>query len=227
MGDRARRIGAFFDVDKTILSENSGALYFKLLYERGEMDTPTALRHMGAYLRYKFNLLDIENWTKSTMATFAGRNKEDLDREAEDWFRESVLPTVYPEAIEAVRDHMQRGHVVALVTGSTKFVVRPLARFLGVEHLLYTHLEVADGLFTGRVIEPICFGEGKIYWLQQLIERESIDLAKSYFYTDSITDLPVLDLVGHPQVVNPDPLLYREAVRRRWPVRLFEEPGSA
>jgi HAD superfamily hydrolase (TIGR01490 family) len=220
-----RRVGAFFDVDKTILSENSGALYFKVLYERGEMDTPTMLKHMAAYLQYKLNLLDVDRWTKSTMATFAGRSEDELESEAEDWFRESVLPTVYPEALDRVRDHIHRGHVVALVTGSTKFVVHPLAAFLGVEHLLYTHLEVADGQFTGRVVDPICLGEGKIYWLQQLIERESIDLAKSYFYTDSITDLPVLELVGHPQVVNPDPLLYREAVRRRWPVHLFQAPA--
>ena len=227
MDERPRRIGAFFDVDKTILSENSGALYFKLLYERGEMDTATMLRQMAAYLRYKLNLLDIESWVKSTMQTFAGRSEQEFEREANEWFRESVLPTVYPEAIEAVRDHARRGHVVALATGSTKFVVNPLADFLGVKHLLYTHLEVVDGRVTGRVIEPICYGEGKIYWLQQLIERESIDLAKSYFYTDSITDLPMLDLVGHPQVVNPDPLLYREAVRRRWPVRLYTAPDSA
>ena len=118
------------------------------------------------------------------------------------------------------------GHVVAIVSGATKFVVRPLAERLRVRHFLYTRLEVENGLFTGRVIEPICFEEGKIYWIQNFIEREGIDLAKSYFYTDSITDLPLLDLVGHPVAVNPDPLLYRTAVRRRWPVRFFEPPGG-
>jgi phosphoserine phosphatase len=76
------------------------------------------------------------------------------------------------------------------------------------------------------VIEPICFEEGKIYWLEQFIDEQAIDLAKSWFYTDSITDLPLLDLVGHPVAVNPDPLLYRQAVRRRWPVRFFEPPRS-
>ena len=76
--------------------------------------------------------------------------------------------------------------------------------------------------FTGRVVEPICFEDGKIYWLHQLVERQNIDLAKSYFYTDSITDLPLLDLVGHPVVTNPDPRLYREAVRRRWPEALLQ-----
>ena len=87
-------------------------------------------------------------------------------------------------------------------------------------------MEVEGGVFTGRVVQPICFGEGKIYWLQQLIEHHGLDLAKSYFYTDSITDLPLLDLVGHPVATNPDPLLYRTAVKRRWPVRFFEPPSG-
>ena len=88
--------------------------------------------------------------------------------------------------------------------------------------MVYTRLEVEDGLFTGRVVEPICFEEGKIFWLKKLIEDQNIDLARSWFYTDSITDIPLLDRVGHPVVVNPDPLLYRTALRRRWPVRLFD-----
>jgi HAD superfamily hydrolase (TIGR01490 family) len=173
------------------------------------------------------NLLDIERWTKQTMRQFRGRGERELEEEATSWFREYVLPTIYPEALELVRMHQGRGHVVALVSGATRFVVQPVAEHLGVKHLMYTHLEVQDGEFTGRVIDPICFGEGKVYWLQQLIEGEGIDLARSYFYTDSITDLPLLDLVGHPQIVNPDPLLYRQAVRRRWPVRFFKNPALA
>ena len=73
----------------------------------------------------------------------------------------------------------------------------------------------------------MCFEEGKIYWLQQFIEAENVDLAKSYFYTDSVTDLPLLDLVGHPMPVNPDLFLYRAAVKRHWPVTLFEPPSKS
>ncbi len=91
--------------------------------------------------------------------------------------------------------------------------------------MLYTRLEVEDGCFTGRVVEPICFEEGKIYWLQQLVEEQGIDLAKSWFYTDSITDISLMDIVGHPVAANPDPLLYRVAVRRRWPIRFFDSPA--
>jgi HAD superfamily hydrolase (TIGR01490 family) len=218
------RVGAFFDMDKTLIAENSGSLYMRYRYQRGEISGLELLKGVGAYLQYKLGILDIRNWTKTMMVQFRGQSEAELEAEAKAWFEELVAQTIYPEAEELVRKHEADGHVVAIVSGATKFVVRPLAQRLGIEHLLYTRLEVEDGCFTGRVIEPICFEEGKIYWLQQFIEEHGIDLAKSWFYTDSITDLPLLDLVGHPVATNPDPLLYRAAVRRRWPVRFFEPP---
>jgi HAD superfamily hydrolase (TIGR01490 family) len=222
-----RRVGAFFDLDKTLISENSGSLYMKYRYEQGEISGWELLKGLGAYLRYKLGLLDITTWSRDTMRQFKGDSERSLAREARIWMEERVVPTLYPEAERIVADHLAKGHVVAIVSGATKFVVRPLAEHLGIKHLLYTRLEVENGHFTGRVVEPICFEDGKIYWLQQLVEEQNIDLAKSYFYTDSITDLPLLDLVGHPVVTNPDPRLYREAKRRRWPVRFFDPPGDA
>ena len=219
------KVGAFFDMDKTLIAENSGSLYMQYRYQRGEIGGVDLLKGIGAYLQYKVGILDIRNWTKNMMLQFRGQDEKELEAEAKVWFDEMVAPTVYPEAIEAVRKHEAEGHVVAIVSGATRFVVQPLARMLGIEHMLYTRLEVEGGAFTGRVIEPICFEEGKIYWLQQFIDAQGIDLAKSWFYTDSITDLPLLDLVGHPVATNPDPFLYRTAVKRRWPVRFFEEPA--
>jgi HAD superfamily hydrolase (TIGR01490 family) len=218
------RSGAFFDMDKTLISENSGTLYVKYRYERGEMTGWDLVKGLGAYLRYKAGLLDIDRWTKEMMVDFKGQSELALTREANKWFHETVVQTLYPQAVELVREHQARGDVVAIVSGATRFVVKPLAEHLGIKHFLYTRLEVEEGKFTGRVIEPVCFEEGKIYWLQQLVEEQGIDLAKSWFYTDSITDMPLLELVGHPVVTNPDPFLYRVAARRAWPVRFFEPP---
>ena len=218
------RIAALFDMDKTLICENSASLFMKYRYQRGEIGGMDLLRGLGAYLQYKLGLLDIRSWTKQTLVQFRGQSEAGLEKEALEWFDDVVVHTIYPEAERLVREHEAAGHVVAIVSGATKFVVRPLAARLGIQHLLYTRLEVDEGRFTGRVIEPICFEEGKIYWLQQFTEDQGIDLAKSYFYSDSITDRPLLDIVGHPIAVNPDPLLYREAVRRRWPVRFFEPP---
>ena len=213
-------------MDKTLIAENSASLFMQYRYARGEISGVELLKGLGAYLQYKLGILDIRNWTKAAMLQFRGQSEGELEKEALEWFEEAVEPTLYPEAERLVREHQEAGHFVAIVSGATKFVVRPLATRLGIQHLLYTRLEVEDGLFTGRVTEPICFGEGKIYWLQQFIEEHGVDLAKSWFYTDSITDRPLMDLVGHPVAVNPDPLLYREAVRRCWPVRFFDPPDQ-
>ena len=228
--DRRRappRVGAFFDMDKTLIAENSGSVYMKARYERGEIGTFELLRGLGQYLRYKAGVLDLPSWARQTMKDFAGYSEEELAKEARQLFEDHVEGLIYPEAAELVSDHLERGHVVAIVSGATRYAVEPLAELLGVEHSLCTELEVDDGILTGRVIEPICFEEGKVYWLRQFIEDQRVDLARSYFYTDSVTDVPLLELVAHPVVVNPDPRLYRAAVRRRWPVRIFEQPRPA
>ncbi len=218
------QVGAFFDMDKTIIAENSASLFMRYRYQQGEIGNLDLLKGVGAYLQYKLGILDIRSWTVGMMAQFSGQSEADLERDALAWVEEMVVDTIYPEAEALISEHKAQGHVVAIVSGATRFVVKPIANHVGVQHMLYTRLEVENGSFTGRVIEPICFEEGKIYWLQQFIEEHRIDLAMSYFYTDSITDLPLLDIVGHPVATNPDLLLYRTAVKRRWPVRFFEPP---
>jgi len=221
------RVGAFFDMDKTLIAENSGSLYMKHRYEQKEIDGWELAQGALAYLRYKVGLLDITAWCREAMRVFEGESEAELERQAEVWLVDSVLQHVYPEARETVRWHQKQGHLIAIVSGATRFVVGPLAKHLGIDHFLYTRLEVENGRFTGQVIEPVCFEAGKIHWLDQLVAAQRIDLARSWFYTDSITDLPLLELVGHPVVTNPDPRLYREAVRRCWPVRFFTPPELA
>ncbi len=222
----APRIGAFFDMDKTLIAENSGAMYVQHRFERGEIGHWDVAKGLAAYLQYKLGVLDLASWARRAMQDFAGLEEAQLAREAREEFAPRVIEQIYPEARELVDWHREQGHVVAIVSGATRFVVEPLAEAIGVEHLLYTRLEVEDGRFTGRVIEPVCFEEGKIFWLEEFIAEHGVELAKSYFYTDSVTDLPLLELVGHPVVTNPDPMLYRVARRRRWPVRIFEPPAA-
>lgn len=218
-----RRVGAFFDLDKTLIAENSGSLYVRHRYEQGEIGGAELLSGAVSYLQYKLGLLDIDSWTRSMMTALEGRTVSEFEADVAR-IDERMVAALYPEAIELVTEHLAQGHVVAIVSGATKYSVEPIARRLGIEHMLYTRLEIEEGRFTGRVVEPICFEEGKIYWLQHFIDTHDIDLARSWFYTDSITDMPLLELVGHPVAANPDPRLYREAVRRGWRVRLFEAP---
>ncbi len=221
------RVAALFDMDKTIIAENSASLHMRHRYERGEVTGWELAKGLGAYLRYKLGVLDIQAWTKAMMVDFKGRREADLGREGREFFDALVRETIFPEAEQLIGEHHAKGHTIAIVSGATRFIVEPMAEYLGVAHMLCTRLEAEDGVLTGRVLEPLCFDEGKIYWVQQFVEDQGVDLARSYFYTDSVTDLPLLDLVGHPVVTNPDPMLYRAAIRRRWPVRFFEAPGAA
>jgi putative phosphoserine phosphatase/1-acylglycerol-3-phosphate O-acyltransferase len=105
---------------------------------------------------------------------------------------------------------------VAILSSTTNYLADPLAADLGIEHLLVSRMVVRDGVLTGEVQRPLCYGAGKIHWARLFAAEHGVDLAESYFYTDSVTDVPMLELVGHPQVVNPDPLLRRLARRRGW-----------
>ncbi len=218
------RPAALFDMDKTLIAENSGSLYLLHRYERGEIDAGAIALGLVAYLRYKVGLLDLRAFTEGLSAEFAGRDEGELLREARRFVAERVVPTLYPAALERVAWHAQQGHALAIVSGATRFVVEPLAEHLAIPTALCTQLEVEEGLLTGRVVDPVCYEAGKVYWVRNFAEAHDIDLARSWFYTDSVTDMPLLDLVGHPVIVNPDPVLERKARRRGWPVTLYDPP---
>ena len=157
------------------------------------------------------------------------RREEAVAEHCRAWYHETVRGYVLPAMAARVRAHQARGDVVALLTSTTNYLADPLAEDLGIEHRIVTRLLVQDGRFTGEVERPLCYGAGKIHWARAFAERHGIDLDASFFYTDSVTDLPMLEIVGHPRVVNPDPLLRRTARKRGWQVlqlRLDDRPTA-
>ena len=215
------RVGAFFDMDKTLIAGNSGSIYMKKRYQDGKIGLVELARGAFAYLRYKAGVFDMLKSTHAMTRDLKGRQESEFLAEGRLLCEEAMVPLIYPEAVAAVRSHQERGDLVCIVSGSMGFVVAPLAAHLGIDFAIFTQLETKDGRLTGEIVEPLCFGAGKVHWIQQLVEQQGIDLARSWFYTDSVTDRPLLDRVGHPVAVNPDPRLYRLAVRRGWPIRLF------
>ena len=209
-------VAAFFDIDGTLISKNSGPLYMKFLRRRGEIRRRDALRTIYLYLRYRLGLLDIEAAAASTSGWIRGRSEEAVAEHCRLWYRDMVRQYLQPEMVRRVQAHRAEGHVVALLSSSTAYLATPLAEDLGIEHLLVSRLVIENGRFTGDVHRPICYGAGKIHWARRFAEEHDIDLARSWFYTDSVTDLPMLEIVGHPEIVNPDPRLRREARKRGW-----------
>ena len=154
------QVAALFDMDKTIIAENSASLYLRHRYEQGEISGWDLAHGLSAYLRYKVGWLDIQAWTKSMMVEFKGREEPAMAREGKRLFDAVVRDTIYPEAERLIRQHHAEGHTVAIVSGATRYIVEPVAEFLGVKHCLYSRLEVEEGVLTGRILEPLCFDEG-------------------------------------------------------------------
>jgi len=209
-------VAAFFDIDGTLISKNTGPLYMKFLRQRGQIRRRDALRTVYLYCRYKLGLLDIERAAASSSGWIRGRSEQAVAEQCRVWYRDMVRQYLQPAMVRRIASHREQGHVIALLSSSTPYLATPLAEDLGIEHLLVSRLVIENGRFTGDVHRPICYGAGKIHWARRFAEEHDIDLAASWFYTDSVTDLPMLELVGHPEIVNPDPRLRREAKRRGW-----------
>lgn len=211
-------VAAFFDIDGTLIAKSSGPLYMKYLRQRGEIRRRDVLRTLYFYVRYRLNMLDIEVALERSSRWIRGRREAAVADRCRHWYEEMVRQYVQPELVRRIEEHKAKGHLVAILSSTTNYLAGPLAEDLGIEHLLVSHLIVKDGRFTGDAERPLCYGVGKIHWARRFAAAHDVDLAASYFYTDSASDLPMLEIVGHPQVVNPDLVLRREARRRGWPV---------
>jgi len=222
-------VAALFDIDGTLLARNTAPLYMNHLRRTGQARRRDVARTLYYLFWYKLGLLDVRLALEVSMEFVRGRDEAAMVADCVGWYRDAVRPWVFPGMAARVAEHRREGHVVALLTSATRYLAEPLGADLGIDHLLVTQLVVRDGRFTGEVIQPVCYGRGKVYWAERFAVEQGVDLRDSYFYTDSITDLPLLDRVGHPRVVHPDPRLRRLAQRRGWQVLMprLREPGEA
>jgi HAD superfamily hydrolase (TIGR01490 family) len=216
------QIGALFDLDKTLLDTSSGQLYARHLYRHGQMGRAEFLRVVWWGILSRLGALDMKDLIPRLLAGAAGDDEAEMRRRCDHWFVEDVMPHIAEAGQRCVAEHRAMGHVVAIVSASTQYVVQPMATFLGIsEQYVCTHLESQGGQLTGRVIPPVCYGEGKVVWAERFAAEYGVDLDSSHFYTDSISDLPLLERVAHPVAVNPDVRLRRLAAQRGWKILRF------
>ncbi len=210
---------ALFDLDRTLVRKETATLYVKWQRQVGRATTRDLIRTMYWVAQYTLGIIDAPAVAKRAVATLAGKPEQEMIDECEAWFQSHVLPHVADEGRRAVERHRRMGDLVAIVTGATPYVARPLGRLLDIDHVVASELEVdASGRFTGRPVEPLCFGEGKVTRTTALAKTHGFALEEAAFYTDSLTDLPLLERVGERVIVNPDPRLRRLANARAWPV---------
>ncbi|MBT8232913.1 MAG: HAD-IB family hydrolase, partial [Bacteroidia bacterium] len=222
-GEKGSHIGAFFDLDKTLISGFSAKEFFATRLTSGKMTPKEILAQLSGVLVYAKGKKDFAGLAAISAKGVKGIKEEAFIKIGEEVYMKHLSNSIYPESRALVDAHLSMGHTVAIVSAATPYQVKPIARDLGIDHIMCTEMELEDDTFTGNIVDPPCWGEGKAKAGVLLSEKHNLDLKKSHFYTDSIEDLPLLEIVGHPHPINPDAELSRIAFENDWPIHRFEE----
>lgn len=217
--------GAFFDLDKTLI-EGSSAIHFgRAAYRQGLMTRSQLARDLWANVQFRLKGstdAGSEALRRRILDSIAGQRVRDLERLGHEVLA-GVLPRVYPEVLREAYEHQDEGRRVYIVTAASQEMADMMAHVLVFDGGIGTRSEVRDGVYTGRPDGPFTYREGKAQALRERAAREGIDLAASYAYSDSESDLPMLRAVGHPVAVNPDAALERIARAEGWRIMRFDK----
>jgi HAD superfamily hydrolase (TIGR01490 family) len=215
---------AFFDLDKTVIAKASMVAFSGPLHRAGMLTRRTLLRAAWGqlvYAQFGASPVKLAKLRDSVLRLTVGWDQAEIGQIVRETLVDVVEPIVYDEALELIREHRAAGRKVFLVSASPEEIVAPLAQYLGVDEAIATRAELdAEGRYTGRT-ERYCYGPEKVAAIAEVAERDGIDLASSYGYSDSGTDVPMLEAVGHAVAVNPDRELLRAARLHDWEVRRF------
>ena len=219
---------AFFDLDKTIIARSSPLALGRSFFREGLISRSFLLKSIYAQLVFQLTGADEEKMEKVREAAAkltTGWEVERVRQIVTDVLEEVVSPLIYAEALELMHDHRGAGRLICLVSSSPEEIVEPLAKMLRIDRFIATRPRVEDGKYTGD-LEFYAYGPQKADAIKQLAAELDIELAGSYAYSDSVTDLPMLEVVGNPVPVNPDKDLRRVALERGWETRVFRNPVS-
>lgn len=212
-----RRRAALFDLDRTLVRRETASLYVRFQVDSGEatwFDLAQTLYWVG---QYTLGILDAERVAEKVVGAIAGMHETVLAARCDDWFSRYVEKHITDEGRRAVSRHREAGDLCAIVTGASPYASWPLARRLRIDHVVSTVFEIDDERrFTGRAEPPLCLGEGKVARAERFAHDHGFRLEDAVFYTDSVSDLPLLERVAERVIVNPDPRLERVAKKRGW-----------
>ncbi|WP_027004204.1 HAD family hydrolase [Corynebacterium halotolerans] len=220
------RVAAFFDLDKTIIATSSAFAFGREFMHSGLITPTEALQMSLAKATYMFAGQSSEQMdtTRDQLAAMvAGWSDEQVRQIAEETMHHVVTPAIYAEARELITFHHNAGHDVIILSASATQLVELIGAELGIDRVVATELEIRDGRFTGELLF-YCKGDAKAEAIARLAEEHGYDLAASYAYSDSATDLPMLETVGNPVAVNPDRAMKKAALERGWEIRIFKNP---
>ena len=220
------KVGAFFDFDETIIDGFSALIFIREQLKKGYLKPHQFVKVVTALVNLKMGLSDFSSVMEVGAEVLTDVNEQEYAGFAEKIFHSYLEKLIYPEARALIQAHQDKGHTVAIVTSATPHQVQYVAKSLNVEHVLCSHYEIKNGLFSGRLEGPVCWGEGKLKAITALAKKHKLSLSESYFYSDSDDDLPALNGVGHPRAINPNERLQLIASDKGWPVQIFARLGK-
>ena len=210
---------AIFDLDNTLLGGDSDYLWGRFLIEQGLVDGEYYEReNRRFYEEYKVGTLDIYEFLRFSLQPLSQHDMATLHKWRKKFIQEKIESIMLPAARTLLQQHRDQGHTLLIITATNRFVTEPIAEMLGVEYLLATEPEVTHGRYSGNVSGTPCFREGKVENLKLWLKSTGMNLAASWFYSDSLNDLPLLEMVTHPVAVDPDDTLADHARLRGWPI---------
>ena len=220
-------IAAIFDFDRTIISGFSAFVFLGEQLRQGLMTRLEFIEVMTEFFNIVMGFSDFRGVIAQAGKIADGVHEETYLKFGEDVYKKHLAKRIYPESRELVRAHLRKGHTVAIISSATPYQVLPAAKDLAIDHVLCSELEVKNGIFTGNIIDPPCWGEGKLIAAEALAKKHGLNLDNSVFYTDSEEDLELLERIGHRRILNPSKKLASIAKEREWPIRRFTSRGRS
>jgi HAD superfamily hydrolase (TIGR01490 family) len=224
-GPGGARVGAFFDLDGTLVDGFTATAHAGHRIRNRQAALGEILGIIEAAVRYRLGRMPFERLLVKAAGYLRGESLGELDELGEQLFTRHILDRVYPHMREVVQRHQERGHTVVMSSSALTIHAEPVARHLGIDHVVCNHFETdGHGLLTGDVLRPIVWGARKADAVQRFCDDKDVELERSYFYADGGEDGALMRLVGHPRPVNPRPGLAVAAAEYDWPVLTVERP---
>jgi HAD superfamily hydrolase (TIGR01490 family) len=218
---------AFFDFDRTIISKNSASMWVKAELRDGYISPWQALLAGGWLFKYHLGFAKLDDAMRKAVTALEGRLESEMRERSRNFFHSELRDLVRPGAEMALRHHRNQGDQLVLLTASSVYVAEVAAEMLGLDGYICTRFQVDnEGRYTGAVQEPLCFGMGKVHLAIEYAKQKGMNLGDCVFYTDSNSDLPLLEVIGHPVAVNPDPRLRKTAHSRGWEIVDWGSPAE-
>ena len=211
----------FFDLDKTLIDCHSANNWLWRELKTGNISYFEALKGIWWLLKYKLGFAKMEDSIRKAIQGFRGQKEIDVKHRIHNFWEEDIQNRLRPHAKSILEKHKEAGDVLALITGSSFYLAEIFAEKWGFTHVVANRFLVEGDTFTGEAQEPLCYGEGKVFYAEKIAQEHGVELSECIFYTDSISDLPLLERVCAPIAVHPDYFLKKMAQKRGWEIEVW------